>query len=70
MVEAEEFQETIRQLKDQINSTYGQLLAMEKKCESQSKEIVRLNLWKLESNINYTPSISSGVSQMEVGKWY
>ncbi len=52
-----EYDEAVEKLEAIIDEANAKIMALDRKCDSQAKEIVRLNSNKLESSSQFSPSI-------------
>lgn len=56
-----EYEEAVQKLESIIHEANAKIMALDRKCDSQAKEIIRINSNKLENSSLYTPSIGPSI---------
>lgn len=60
----EENEETTLRLEELIHKANAKIMALDRKCDSQAREIVRLNSQKMETSSNFLPHKNEQVEKV------
>jgi hypothetical protein len=61
-----EYEEAVQKLESIIHTANSKIMALDRKCDSQAKEIIRINANRLENTSHYTPSIVPSMTMSSV----